>query len=142
MEYGIQAIFGIGLLAVGAATAYYYVAQRKRNRQLLENITRGKQALSDDDYFSQYFAGTETPKEVVTGIRQILTEETGIDFTKISAHEDLGSDLPKILDGMDLVETVMRIESEFNVTITDTEAEKARSVYDLARLVARKTMTR
>ena len=67
-------------------------------------------------------------------IRQIIIDELGVDESEVTPEarfiEDLGA------DSLDLVETIMRFEEEFNVEIPDEEAEKIQTVNDAIRYLS------
>ena len=62
-------------------------------------------------------------------VREIIAEQLGISEEEIQLNsiftEDLGA------DSLDLVELVMAVEEEFEIEISDEEAEKINAVKDL-----------
>lgn len=62
----------------------------------------------------------------------------GVDVAKVGSDKDLFRDLGA--DSLDAVEIVMAVEEEFDTTIDDASAEKMRTVADIARYVATKTL--
>ncbi len=66
--------------------------------------------------------------EVQDKIKQIIVDELGVDEAEVTENarfiEDLGA------DSLDLVELVMRFEEEFDIEISDEDAEKIQSVRD------------
>jgi acyl carrier protein len=67
-------------------------------------------------------------KELTEKVRQIISEQLGIDEAEItpsaSFTEDLGA------DSLDQVELVMALEEAFNLEIADEDAEKILRVQD------------
>jgi acyl carrier protein len=67
-------------------------------------------------------------KELMEKVRQIISEQLGIDEAEItpsaSFTEDLGA------DSLDQVELVMALEEAFNLEIADEDAEKILRVQD------------
>src|SRR5713226_10476495 len=61
-------------------------------------------------------------------VKQIIVDELGVDEGEVTANarfiDDLGA------DSLDTVELVMRFEEEFNIEISDEDAEKIQSVRD------------
>ena len=61
-------------------------------------------------------------------VKEIIAKELGVEREKLtndaSFMEDLGA------DSLDTVELVMEFEKEFNIDITDEDAEKLRTVGD------------
>jgi len=61
-------------------------------------------------------------------VRDIIEKELGVEREKLTDEasfiEDLGA------DSLDIVELVMEFEKEFNIDITDEDAEKLRTVGD------------
>ena len=59
-------------------------------------------------------------------VKQIIVEQLGVDEAEVTptAHfiDDLGA------DSLDIVELVMELEEEFEITIPDEEAEKIKTV--------------
>ena len=69
-----------------------------------------------------------TKKELLEKVRQIISEQLGIDEAEItpgaSFIEDLGA------DSLDQVELVMALEEAFDLEIADEDAEKILRVQD------------
>ncbi len=63
-----------------------------------------------------------TKDEIQKKVKEITNEQLGIDESQITAEakfvEDLGA------DSLDTVELIMALEEEFNIDISDEEAEK------------------
>jgi len=63
-----------------------------------------------------------TRDKIQKKIKEITSEQLGVDESQITAEakfvEDLGA------DSLDTVELVMALEEEFNIDISDEEAEK------------------
>ncbi len=69
-------------------------------------------------------------------IKEIVVEQLGVDPEKVKSEasfiEDLGA------DSLDIVELVMAMEEEFDLEIPDEEAEKLRTVGDVASYLEKK----
>ena len=57
-------------------------------------------------------------------------QEMGIDSSKISANTNFIDDLN--FDSLDIVELMMKMEDEFGIEIPEEEAEKLKTVSDVA----------
>ena len=70
-------------------------------------------------------------------IKKLLAEQLNIDVAKISTEskviEDLGA------DSLDVVEMLMTLEDEFNVTVSDEESVNLKTVGDIVNLINSKT---
>lgn len=70
-------------------------------------------------------------------VKQLLSEQLNISADKIKAEsrviEDLGA------DSLDVVEMLMSLEDNFNVTVTDEESVSLKTVGDIVKLIDSKT---
>ncbi len=62
-------------------------------------------------------------------LRNIISEELGVEKDAIDVDSDLADDLGA--DSLDAVELIMAIEEEFDVEIDDTQATKIKTVQDI-----------
>jgi acyl carrier protein len=60
--------------------------------------------------------------QVAARVKQIFREKLGVDEASLTPTASLYNDLG--LDSLDLLETLMAIEKEFGIKITDEDAEK------------------
>jgi len=74
---------------------------------------------------------TETEEAVASEIRRIAKEELRL---AIDARDD--EELASRLDSLALLSLVVAVEDRFQVALTEEDAASARSLADLARLVA------
>lgn len=69
-----------------------------------------------------------TKKELVEKLKQIISEQLGIDEVDITPGSSFSDDLKA--DSLDQVELVMALEEAFDLSIADEDAEKILKVQD------------
>ena len=70
-------------------------------------------------------------------IKGLLASQLNIDESKITAESKVIDDLGA--DSLDVVEMLMTLEDEFNVTVSDEESVNLKTVGDLAKLIDSKS---
>ena len=70
-------------------------------------------------------------------IREIIAEQLGINEEEIQLNYTFMGDLGA--DSLDLVELILALEEEFEVEISDDEAEKLHTVKDLITFIGPRT---
>ena len=70
-------------------------------------------------------------------IKTIIAEQLSADEEKVKMETHLMKDLEA--DSLDAVEIIMRIEEEFEIEISDEDAEKMQYVKDLVKYVDEKS---
>ncbi len=72
-------------------------------------------------------------QDIETKVREKIAEQLGVAQDEVmpdsSFIEDLGA------DSLDIVELVMALEEEFNIEISDEDAEKIRTVKDVVNYI-------
>ncbi|MDR2412764.1 MAG: acyl carrier protein [Rickettsiales bacterium] len=66
-------------------------------------------------------------------VKEIVVEKLGVDSAKVIDTADFVNDLGA--DSLDLVEFVMEVEKEFNITIPDEDAGKLTTVGDAVKYI-------
>jgi acyl carrier protein len=61
-------------------------------------------------------------------IKQIVAEQLGVDEDQVTSEASFMDDLGA--DSLDTVELVMALEEEFDIEISDEDAEKIQTVHD------------
>jgi len=69
-------------------------------------------------------------------IRTIIVEKLGVDKSTLTDKASFASDLG--LDSLDVLETLMAMEKEFNIKITDEDAEKLTTVGSVIEYITQK----
>lgn len=70
-------------------------------------------------------------------IKEIISEQTGIDSEKLSADTTI-EDI--MADSLDTVELLMSVEETFDIDIPDSEAEKLRNLGELCSYIDTKLL--
>ncbi len=77
--------------------------------------------------------------EIMAKVVHVIVEQLGIKSSQVLPTASLVKDLGA--DSLDLVEIIMALEDEFELEIPDDDAVNVKTVTDIAKLVARKTVT-
>jgi len=69
-----------------------------------------------------------TMASIAERIKQIVAEQLGVDEDQVTSEASFMDDL--VADSLDTVELVMALEEEFDIEISDEDAEKIQTVQD------------
>jgi len=72
-------------------------------------------------------------EEVFDKIKKIIIEQLGVADTAVTLEASFIDDLGA--DSLDMVELMMAIEEEFDISIPDSDAEKASTVNDVVEYI-------
>jgi acyl carrier protein len=67
-----------------------------------------------------------TREEVFERVKDVLTEQLGVDENEVSEEASFQEDLDA--DSLDLVELIMELEDQFGIKISDEDAQKIQTV--------------
>lgn len=74
--------------------------------------------------------------EVPAKVKEVITEQLGVDPERVKSEASFIDDLGA--DSLDIVELVMAMEETFEIEIPDEEAEKLKTVQDVADYLSSK----
>jgi acyl carrier protein len=81
-------------------------------------------------------AAADKLKEVTEKVKQIVSEQLGVDEAEVTPSASFTDDLGA--DSLDQVELVMALEEAFDLEISDEDAEKIRTVQDAIDYIDKK----
>lgn len=74
--------------------------------------------------------------EIPAKVKEVITEQLGVDPERVKSEASFIDDLGA--DSLDIVELVMAMEETFEIEIPDEEAEKLKTVQDVADYLSSK----
>lgn len=75
-----------------------------------------------------------TESEILKSVKKICVDQLDVDESKVQNNASFQDDLEA--DSLDLVELIMAMEDEFNIKISDEEAEKIKTVGDAVKYIS------
>jgi acyl carrier protein len=132
----------IGVLLVIGIPMWIWQSRAKKKK--IENVFADRQPLDERIFYETCFESRGVPLFVVSKVRQILEEELGADLSRLSVTDDFAHNLSFFweYESMAAVEIVVRLENEFDIKVTDGEAERSTTIDDLINLVWSKVRER
>ena len=76
-------------------------------------------------------------EEIVKQVKDIIVDKLGAEESEVTETANFTNDLGA--DSLDVVEMLMTLEDEFNVTVTDEESVNLKTVGDIVKLIDSKT---
>lgn len=74
-------------------------------------------------------------QEILDGLAEIVSEETGVDASEVTADKTFTDDLD--VDSLSMVEIIYAAEEKFGVSIPDEEAKNLKTVGDAVAYIER-----
>lgn len=132
---------GIAVLALTVGGWFFF--ERRRVDRELENTFRGRESLSNDDFYAAFYQDSGISREIVTGVRQALTDELQIDVSRIVPDDDFSRNLRFLLESDSMIDVALveALERRFDISISDKEAEETKTVHDIITFVHGKTLS-
>ncbi len=131
----------ITLIIILILGIYFSIKRDKRKHQeKLDEIFFGRKSLTVNEFYNKYYSHEDMPIEIVSGVIGILEEQLDVDLSRLHKEDDFSSDLSFLLksDSMVDVAIIVALENTFNISIEDAEAENAKTIDDMIKLVQRK----
>ncbi|MGC4406595.1 acyl carrier protein [Methyloversatilis sp. MC4-4] len=133
---------GISVLALTVGVWFFF--EKRRVDTQFENTFRGRESLSDDDFYAAFYQDSGISREVVTGVRQVLADELQVDVSRMIPGDDFSRNLRFLLESDSMVDVTLveALEKRFRIAISDKEAEDTKTVHDVITFVHRKTLSK
>ena len=127
-------LFFAVVILIGIPIAIWTAKAKKKK---IEEAFAGRPPLDERTFYETYFESRGVPFFVVSKVRQILESELGADLSRLSAADDFSRNLSFFWDyeSAAAVEIVVRLENEFEIKITDAEAQQTTTIDDIVNLV-------
>ncbi|NNE67274.1 MAG: acyl carrier protein [Pyrinomonadaceae bacterium] len=124
-----------------SGTTYLCVKNRRKFKRNYEIAFDGRKSRSEEDFYDEFFAAREIPKDIAIKVRRLLEDELNTDLSRLKTTDDFSKNLGFFFehDSYVDVEIVIRLEEEFGISITDEEAAGLRTVEDIVLFAAQKT---
>lgn len=105
----------------------------KPKQKAIDRAFAGREPLDDRQLWERYFQQHGVAPETVAKVRKILTENLQADLSRIRDTDDFSKNLAFFwdFDSMADVEIVIAIEKQFDISITDADAEAMKTVKDI-----------
>jgi acyl carrier protein len=109
-----------------------------------EAAFHGREPLDDRALWERYFRQYGVAENTAARVRKVLTEALQTDLSRIRDTDDFSKELAFFWewDSMADVEAVLGLESEFQISITDAEAEAMKTFRDVVLVIHEKIKNR
>ncbi len=75
-----------------------------------------------------------TSEEIFAAVRELIADQLGLEEEQISMDSDIIDDLNA--DSLDVVDLIVTLENEYDMSIPDEEAQRLRTVGDAVDFIA------
>ncbi len=112
----------------------------KKNKKI-QAIFSSRKSLTDEEFYLVFYKDKGVSLSVIQGVRKVLEEQLGTDMSRLRNTDDFSKNLAFFFDfdSMADVEIICGLEKEFSIKITESEAERTKSIDDIIQLVTIKT---
>lgn len=133
----------IGIAVLALTVVVWLFFEKRRVDREFEDTFRGRESLSNDNFYAAFYQDSGISREVVTGVRQVLADELRVDVSRIIPGDDFSRNLRFLLDTDSMVDVALveALEKRFRIAISDKEAEGTKTVHDIITIVHRKTLS-
>src|SRR5262245_36308353 len=127
-------LFFAVVIVIGIPIAIWTAKAKKKK---IEEAFAGRPPLDERTFYETYFESHGVPFFVVSKVREILESELSADLSRLSAGDDFSQNLSFFWDyeSAAAVEIIVRLENEFDIKITDAEAQQTTTIDDIVNLV-------
>jgi acyl carrier protein len=114
--------------------------EQRQKQEKLDSVFAGREPLDDHQLWERYFRQNDVAPATVARIREIFSEILRVDFSRIRDTDDFSEELAFFWDFDSLadVELVEALEKQFDIRITDAEAEAMKTLRDIVLTVHEK----
>ena len=106
-------------------------------RRQHERVFAGRPSLSPEEFYGKYFCDRGLSKDLVVRTKHIFDKNIGFDLSRLSSKDDFSKELKYIWDhdSMADVETIVALEKEFGIRISDEEGATMKTFDDVVRII-------
>ena len=126
-------VWAIILLAVVILFAWFHPDELKRRKY--ESSLASREAVTGEQLFQQFFKVNEIASDVPGAVRAIFAKHMSYPAEKMLPDDDFNF----FWNEMDMADLVRDVESRFDISISDSDAERCRcTIRSVSLLVASK----
>ena len=133
----------LAIAVLALTVGVWFFLEKRRVFREFEKTFRGRESLSDDDFYTAFYQDSGISREIVTGVRQVLADELQVDVSRMIPGDDFSRNLRFLLDSDSMVDVALveALEKRFRIAISDKEAEDTKTVHDIITFVHGKTLS-